>query len=172
MAQPLAMGGRQFKRSISNDEIFEQGLDIRNMLYEYIQKTANSSTVYKKSFDEETKKNRLNEIMQKLSPCVENIDNCVEDVHELIFELGLIMGICQEIIDLIDENDQEHKYLLRLSILVHDLIKKVKAERFKFEEISIVKKALQTIIRQNVTKEEVIKIDIELMDKGLNWIIG
>lgn len=61
---------------------------------------------------------------------------------------------------------------MRLSIIVHDLIKKVKAERFTKEVISLLNKAILKIINGSVTRKDVLALDAEFMEKGLNWVIG
>jgi len=178
MSKALNLAQRQYNRSIGLVDIYDQNQTSINLLKQLKSVFEQSKTIYKKTY-EESKDEKINSTLQKLIPHYKFLSN-IEDIniaddeliHDLIFELGSIMKICSEIINLIEDDDRDKKYLMRLSIIVHDLIKKVKAERFTKRSIDLLNKTILKIINGNVTREDVIEIDLEFMDKGFNWVIG
>lgn len=167
--------GKQINRFISNNEIYESGLEQKEILEKILNIIENPiTTINKKTFSDS--KDEVNAtvkmLLNKLETKIYDIENEFEDIHARIYNFGVTLKILNELIDNLDETKINEKYLMRTSIIIHDVIKKVKSENFDRTQLDVIKQGLLCIIKGKVSKEEFIQLDNKLLDCGLDWIYG
>ena len=111
----------------------------------------------------------LDGIYHDLSQYGKNLKQ-IKDPDDLIFQLGCIMKLCQRVIDLIGVDNESHKYSLRLAIIIHDSIKKIRAERFGAGQLILIQDAINNL--RTCDKNYVVQLDSKLMNMGINWTVG
>ncbi len=167
--------GKQFGHYISNNELYEVELE-QKLLLEKITDFLERPpvTITKKTFS--GSKDEVNAtvkmLLEKLETKIYDIEDEFEDVHARIYNFGVVLKILNEIIENLDETKINEKYLMRTSIIVHDVIKKVKSENFDRTQLDVIKQGLLCIIKGKVSKEEFNQMDNKLLDCGLDWIYG
>lgn len=113
----------------------------------------------------------LNSLYQKLNERVIDLQNEFEDEYERIFYLASIRKALNDIADAI-RDDQAQKYTFRSCIMLHDAIKKTKAENINLNHLPIIIEIIEGIINENITKEKFKNFDKKLFTSGMDWVFG
>lgn len=190
MSKLVELDKRQLKDYISSKDIyneilysqnlasksFEEQREVQRKILGLLQQyseyflTVESKKTYREFKDEigATLQMLLKKLRLRISDLVEEF----EDIHYRIHNFGLTQKLLNEIINNLDESDINQKYLMRMSIIIHDLIKKVKSENLTMQHLNIIRNGLLIITSGKATRDDVRKLDNSLLDNGLDWIYG
>ncbi len=113
-------------------------------------------------------------LFDKISNVIDELDEDYNtlDVSDKIFHFGRLLTFLREAMDNLDESDISDKYLLRTAIIIHDLIKKLKAENIDSNQYGVIREGLKLLASGSVTKDDFVNLDNMLLDNGLDWIFG
>ncbi|NSW91341.1 MAG: hypothetical protein HPY74_11840 [Firmicutes bacterium] len=155
--------------SIQSYEVQKQILEIVQQYKKYFQQVESKKT-YRESKDKINA--TLQMLFRKLKSKIDDLEEEFYDIHYRIYNFGLVQKLLDEIVESLDETNTNEKYLMRISIIIHDLIKKVKPENLSVEHLDIIKQGLLIITSGKATRDDVRNIDNNLLNSGLDWIYG
>lgn len=164
----------EYKDKFNNKDINIMKQEILSEMYDMIKRYDSAS--FKKVFNYTSDQSKVNAtvkmLLKKLENKVFDLEEEFDYVHDKIYHFGVILKILKDLDNNLDEENPNEKYLMRITNLLFDTIRKMKSENITFEQFTIMKEAVTILISEKASKEDFINLDNKFLNNGLDWLYG
>lgn len=134
------------------------------------------AALFKKVFNYTSDQSKVNAtvemLLNKLKNKICDLEEEFNNVHDKIYHFGIVQKVLKDLDNNLDEDNPNEKYLMRITNMLFDTIRKMKSENITFEQFNIMKEAVTILISEKASKEDFINLDNKFLNNGLDWLYG